>query len=127
MYQNLKSIGVTNVEDIIRYSLRQEGDKDILKIYFQKDKSANQFFSRSAKFKFPRQHKKIGEDHGSKGFRDVYEINSSLRYIIKELDTLTLQVNNDKELKLQILNDLKHLETVVASKIAEIESKLERL
>lgn len=127
MYQNLKSIGVTNVEDIERYSLRQEGSKDILKIYFKKDKAANQLFSRSLKFKFPRQHKKIGEDHGGRGFRDVYEINSSLRYIIKELDTLTVQVNSDKELKLQILNDLKHLETVVASKIAEIESKLEKL
>ncbi|WP_354623332.1 DUF3461 family protein [Psychromonas sp. MME2] len=127
MYQNLQSIGITNVDEIERYSIRQEGDNDILKIYFKKDKGAHQFFSRSVKFKFPRQHKKISADHGGRGFRNVYEINSSLRYITQELDTLTVQVKSEKELKQQILNDLKHLQAVVASKIAEIESKLDKL
>lgn len=38
MYDNLKSLGITNPEEIDRYSLRQEANNDILKIYFQKDK-----------------------------------------------------------------------------------------
>ena len=36
MYDNLKSLGITNPEEIDRYSLRQEANNDILKIYFQK-------------------------------------------------------------------------------------------
>ena len=35
MYDNLKSLGITNPEEIDRYSLRQEANNDILKIYFQ--------------------------------------------------------------------------------------------
>ena len=43
MYDNLKSLGITNPEEIDRYSLRQEANNDILKIYFQKDKG--EFFA----------------------------------------------------------------------------------
>jgi hypothetical protein len=127
MYTNLNTIGVTNHNDIERYSIRQEGNKDILKIYFKKKKGEHSLFARSAKFKFPRQRKKVAGDRGGDGFRNISEINSTLRYIIKELDTLTVQVTSDKEMKLQILDDLKHLEIVVTSKIQEIESKLEKL
>ena len=49
MYDNLKSLGITNPEEIDRYSLRQEANNDILKIYFQKDKG--EFFAKSVKFK----------------------------------------------------------------------------
>lgn len=45
MYDNLKSLGITNPEEIDRYSFRQEANNDILKIYFQKDKG--EFFAKS--------------------------------------------------------------------------------
>lgn len=57
MYDNLKSLGITNPEEIDRYSLRQEANNDILKIYFQKDKG--EFFAKSVKFKYPRQRKRL--------------------------------------------------------------------
>lgn len=38
MYDNLKSLGVNHPDDIDRYSLRQEANNDILKIYFRRDK-----------------------------------------------------------------------------------------
>ncbi|WP_174490296.1 DUF3461 family protein, partial [Escherichia coli] len=43
-FDNLKSLGITNPEEIDRYSLRQEANNDILKIYFQKDKG--EFFAK---------------------------------------------------------------------------------
>ncbi len=49
MYDNLKSLGISNPEDIDRYSLRQEANNDILKIYFRKDKG--EFFAKSVKFR----------------------------------------------------------------------------
>ena len=127
MYPNLKDLGITNYSDIIRYSLRQEGNKDTLKLYFKKDKNSHNFLARSIKFKFPRQNKAVHDNQSSQGFRNVSEINNTLRYIIKELDMLTVQGSNGKEMKVQILDDLKHLEAVVVSKIGEIESKLEKL
>ncbi|CQM98283.1 Chromosome segregation ATPase [Salmonella enterica subsp. enterica serovar Typhimurium str. DT104] len=36
MYDNLKSLGITNPEEIDRYSLRQEANNDILKIFFKR-------------------------------------------------------------------------------------------
>ncbi|NQF19262.1 DUF3461 family protein, partial [Enterobacter hormaechei] len=57
MYDNLKSLGITNPDEIDRYSLRQEANNDILKIYFHKDKG--EFFAKSVKFKYPRQRKTV--------------------------------------------------------------------
>ena len=51
MYDNLKSLGINQPEDVDRYSLRQEANNDILKIYFRKDKG--EFFAKSVKFKYP--------------------------------------------------------------------------
>lgn len=41
MYDNLKSLGITQPEDIDHYTLRQEANHDILKIYFRKDNEIN--------------------------------------------------------------------------------------
>ncbi len=62
MYDNLKSLGITHPEDIDRYTLRQEANNDILKIYFRKDKG--EFFAKSVKFKYPRQRKTIQDAQG---------------------------------------------------------------
>ena len=114
MYDNLKSLGITNPEEIDRYSLRQEANNDILKIYFQKDKG--EFFAKSVKFKYPRQ-----------GYKEVQEISPNLRYIIDELDQICQRDRSEVDLKRKILDDLRHLESVVTNKISEIEADLEKL
>ena len=38
MYPHLVSLGISEPEKIERYSLRQEAHKDVLKIYFSKQK-----------------------------------------------------------------------------------------
>ncbi len=67
MYDNLKSLGITNPDEIDRYSLRQEANNDILKIYFQKDKG--EFFAKSVKFKYPRQRKTVVADGVGRGLQ----------------------------------------------------------
>lgn len=84
MARYLKSLGITNPDEIDRYSLRQEANNDILKIYFQKDKG--EFFAKSVKFKYPRQRKTIAGD--GQGFKEVQEISPNLRYVIDELDQI---------------------------------------
>ena len=114
MYDNLKSLGITNPDEIDRYSLRQEANNDILKIYFHKDKG--EFFAKSVKFKYPRQRKTVVADGIGQGYKEVQEISPNLRYVIDEVD-----------LKRKILDDLRHLESVVTHKISEIEADLEKL
>ncbi|GAA0497815.1 DUF3461 family protein [Tatumella terrea] len=125
MYDNLKSLGITHPEEVDRYSLRQEANNDILKIYFRKDKG--EFFAKSVKFKYPRQRKTIVSDQTAQGFREVQEISPNLRYVIDELDQICHQEQEDIDLKVKILDDLRHLELVVSNKISEIEADLEKL
>ncbi|EJD6334068.1 DUF3461 family protein [Proteus mirabilis] len=125
MYDNLKNLGIQHPEDIDRYTLRQEANNDILKIYFRKDKG--EFFAKSVKFKYPHQRKTISDTQSGQGFKEVNEINTNLRYVIEELDQICQQDQVEVDLKHKILDDLRHLEHVVANKIAEIEADLEKL
>ena len=120
MYDNLKSLGITNPEEIDRYSLRQEANNDILKIYFQKDKG--EFFAKSVKFKYPRQRKTVVADGVGQGYKEVQEISP-----IDELDQICQRDRSEVDLKRKILDDLRHLESVVTNKISEIEADLEKL
>lgn len=127
MYENLKSLGIQDPTAVDSYTLRQETNHDILKIYFKKQKG--EFFAKSVKFKYPRQRKTILVDSGTHQYKDVTEINANLKYVVDELDSLTqgVHVQADQDLKKKILRDLRHLEKVVANKISEIEKDLEKL
>ncbi len=125
MQSHLNSIGIHNTEDIKRYSLRQEGELDILKIYFKKN--GRELLARSSKFKFHRQKKRVSGGYQGDNFTDLSEINPTLRNIITELDMLAINANSEKDIKEQLLDDLKHLEKVVSNKINEMEEKIARL
>jgi len=123
MYSNLKQIGIHHPEEIKRYSLRQEGGQDVLKVYFKKQNGT--LIGRSSKFKFQRQKKKVSGGPHTQHFTSLSEISPTLRKIIKELDSLTVQIEQEEDIKKQILSDLKHLQSVVNNKVDEIEKKLQ--
>ncbi|GLO60166.1 UPF0325 protein [Vibrio sp. MACH09] len=126
MYPNLTGLGIHDPKQIERYSLRQEAHKDVLKIYFHKQKG--ELFAKSVKFKYPRQVKNVLVDSGTHHYKEVTEINRNLTLVIDELNSITRPAMlKEKDLKKKILSDLRHLEKVVSSKIHEIESDLEKL
>ncbi|WP_428772125.1 DUF3461 family protein [Vibrio sp.] len=126
MFPNLTSLGIQDPRQIERYTLRQEAHKDVLKIYFLKQKG--ELFAKSVKFKYPRQVKNVLVDSGSHQYKEVTEINRNLTLVIDELNKITKPERiAEVDVKQKILNDLRHLEKVVASKIAEIESDLNKL
>ena len=125
MHQHLQNIGIKNIQDIKRYSLRKEGEVDILKIYFHK--TGRELLARSTKFKFPRQQKIVSGGYKGDHFTELSEVNPALRKVVKELDELALQTTTEKEVKEQLLSDLKHLERVVTNKIKEMEDKISKL
>ncbi|MBE3653353.1 DUF3461 family protein [Vibrio navarrensis] len=126
MYPHLTGLGIHDPNQIERYSLRQEAHKDVLKIYFHKQKG--ELFAKSVKFKYPRQIKNVLVDSGSHQYKEVTEINRNLTLVIDELNRITKPPKqSETDIKQKILVDLKHLEKVVSSKIAEIEADLEKL
>jgi hypothetical protein len=126
MYPNLTGLGIQDPKQIERYSLRQEAQKDVLKIYFKKQKG--ELFAKSVKFKYPRQRKNVLVDSDSHQYKEVTEINRNLTLVIDELNTITKPEKLvEVDVKEKILSNLRHLEKVVSSKIAEIEADLEKL
>ncbi len=126
MYPHLNGLGIQEPKQIERYSLRQEAHKDVLKIYFLKQKG--ELFAKSVKFKYPRQVKNVLVDGGSNRYKEITEINRNLTLVIDELNKITKPIpTTELDVKQKILSDLRHLEKVVSSKIAEIEADLERL
>ncbi|MDH5976977.1 DUF3461 family protein [Vibrio splendidus] len=126
MYPNLTGLGIHEPKQIERYSLRQEAHKDILKIYFRKQKG--ELFAKSVKFKYPRQVKSVLVSGGNNQYKEVTEINRNLTLVIDELNKITKPTPTaEVDVKQKILIDLRHLEKVVSSKIAEIEADLEKL
>ncbi|MEI8671651.1 DUF3461 family protein [Vibrio sp. SA48] len=126
MFPYLIGLGIQDPKQIERYSLRQEAHKDVLKIYFHKQKG--ELFAKSVKFKYPRQIKNVLVDSGSHQYKEVTEINRNLTLVIDELNKITKPAPQAEiDLKQKILTDLRHLEKVVSSKISEIEADLEKL
>lgn len=126
MYPNLKQLGIPDTSLISRYSLRQEAQVDVLKIYFHKQKG--ELFAKSLKFKFPRQRKNVRVHNQSGQYKETTEISPTLTQIMTELNQITKPKEvTTEDVKHKILNDLRHLEKVVAGKIAEIEADLEKL
>lgn len=126
MFPHLTALGIQDPQQIERYSLRQEAHKDVLKIYFLKQKG--ELFAKSVKFKFPRQVKNVLVDGGSNQYREITEISRNLTLIIDELNKITKPEQlSESDIKQKILADLSHLENVVSNKIAEIEADLEKL
>ncbi|MGL5707901.1 MAG: DUF3461 family protein, partial [Aeromonas sp.] len=107
MYENLKSLGIQDPTSVDSYTLRQEANHDILKIYFKKQKG--EFFAKSVKFKYPRQRKTMLVNSGTHEYKDVTEINANLKYVVDELDSLTqgVHLHADPDIKQKILRDLR--------------------
>ncbi len=107
MYDNLKSLGITNPDEIDRYSLRQEANKrHFLKIYFQKDKGE---FFKSVKFKIRASVKPSSQTVSAKWIQRGSEISPNLRYAARSMSSIDLPaIRTEIDLKRKILDDLRH-------------------
>ena len=123
MAQNptLTEMGITSFESINKYTLRQEGDFDILKIYYKREKGS--FLPRSKKFRFGRATRTVMVDSGRQQWQEVSEISPFLLRALTELNKLAHEENKISASKESISEDLVHLERIMAEKLAEIELK----
>ncbi len=125
MFENIKNLGINDPHQIDRYSVRQEAEADILKIYLKKNKG--EFFAKSLKFKFPRQIRTVRDRTYPSNYRDMNEISPNLSYLIIELDKLVTREHQELDQKKKIIDELKHLEKVMVNKIRQLEADIEKL
>lgn len=125
-YTILKSLGVKELDHVERYSVRTEGNSDVLKIYYEKKKG--QLFHRSEKFKFSRSSRGVRSSSSDpNAYNEISEVSPMLTKVMAELDDIVDHEHREQDAKSKILADLRHLEKVVQHKIQEIEDQLDRL
>ena len=124
-HPTLTEMGITSFESISKYTLRQEGDFDILKIYYKREKGS--FLPRSKKFRFGRATRTVMVDSGRQQWQEVSEISPFLLRALTELNKLAHEENKIAASKESISEDLVHLERIMAEKLAEIRAKIDQL
>ncbi|WP_207063556.1 DUF3461 family protein [Motiliproteus sp. SC1-56] len=124
-YPTLTEMGVESVDDIYKYSLRQEGEQDILKVYFKREKGS--LLPKSKKFKFGRATRTVRVDSSHDKYQDFSEMSPFLMKAVDELHELVQHEHEVKEVKERLLDDIAHLEKVFANKIAEIRKDIQRI
>lgn len=125
MYETLNELGVTDLDQIERYTLRQEGDEDILKIYFKRKKG--ELFAHSMKFRHGRSKKMVQVDSGTHKYKEVSEISPTMLKLTQELDQLVHHEESVADFKKRILSDIDHLEKVITRKLDQLRTDIDTL
>jgi len=121
-------MGVTSIQDVTKYTLRQQGNTDVLKIYYKRAKGS--FLSRSKKFSFARGRSTIPiESRSSEGFEQLADTSPQLLLAIKELDNIEAQqsITDPQVPKEKLEAHMNHLEKVVDEKLREMRELIKEL
>lgn len=121
----LEEMGVGNPAEISRYSLRQENDEDVLRIYYKRGKGS--LLPSSRKYRFGRGHRTIITDSGKPEYADDSEISSFLQRAVAELDEIVRNSKDHDVLKAALIDELDHLEKYVGSRVKKLRSQVEQL
>jgi hypothetical protein len=124
-YPALIEMGFDDPTDVERYTIRIEGDIDILKIYHRRHQG--EWMNKSKKYKFKRLHKKLRVNEGLTAYRDSTESSPFFLKAVAELDTLVAGEKNVKARKEDILEEMDHLNKVVSRKIEDLKRQIEEL
>ena len=125
MYETLKEMGITDTDTIEKYTLRQEGDEDILKIYFKRKKG--ELFAHSVKFRHGRAKKMVMIDSGTQKYKEVSEISPTMLSAARELDRIVTHEDSVEDFKKRILSDIDHLEKVMQRKLDQLRLDIDGL
>ena len=121
-------MGIKSVDNVQKYTLRQQGNTDVLKIYYKRPKGS--FLSRTKKFSFIRNRSALPvEVRHSKAFDNMAKISPQLVLALQELKQLdaTRQEAVPVDAKQKFLSDLDHLEKVMTAKMDEIRRQIKEL
>lgn len=124
-FPGLKDMGVNNPSEISRYSLREEEDEDVLRIYYKRAKGS--LLPSSRKYSFGRAHKTIITDSGTPQYAEDPQISNILQQVLKELDAILKNSNDHDVLKASLIDEIDHLDRYVSSKIRELRAQIEQL
>lgn len=124
-YPALTEMGVTNPEDITRYSLQYINNIDVLRIVYKRKKGS--LLPTSKKFRFGRSQKMVVTDSGTNKTSVIYEVSPFIAKVTDELHQIVKQKHTRKEQKDVILDEIRRLEEETHSRITYLKSLVDKL
>lgn len=121
----LQRMGITEPELISRYTLREENNEDVLRVYYRKKHGS--LLPASKKYTFGRSHQTIITNSGAPVYAKDHIISPILQAALAELDKIVRHTDDAEELKKAVLDEIEHMEKYLCSKIKELRSQVERL
>lgn len=118
-------MGINNPSEISRYTLREEDNKDALRIYYKRAKGS--LLPESKTFRLGRVLKKIITDSGAPKYAEGGEMSPILRAAVRELDGIVKQSADAAEQKKAIIDEIDHLERDLSSRINDLRARIEQL
>lgn len=113
------------IRDINKFTLRQEGKEDILKIYFKRKPGS--LLASSRKFRIGRAEHTVRVKDNPQGYVEAAPMSPFLMKAVDELNCLVKQEHNRELTKQRLIEDIEHLEKVMSNKLAELRQDLEAL
>ncbi len=115
-YPALTEMGISNPQDISRYSLQQISHIDILRIVYKRKKGS--LLPTSKKFRFGRSKKMVVTDSGTNKTELVFEVSPFVIKVTDELNKLLKTKQTCKEQKEVILDEIHRLEEETNTRIS---------
>ena len=126
-WPTLAEMGITRFHEISHYTLRQDGaDKDILKVYYKRQKGS--LLPESRKYRFGRSPRTVIADGGTARLEEVHEISPYLLQAVAELDRLIAanalvdtsvrEAKSGIDRKAALLVELNHIERTMSERLA---------
>lgn len=124
-YPALTEMGITNPQDITRYSLQYISNIDILRIVYKRKKGS--LLPTSKKFRFGRSKKMIVSDSGSNKTETIYEVSPFVSKVTDELHRLVGSKLTRDEQKDIILDEIFRLEEETNTRITYLKELVKKL
>ncbi len=119
-YPALTEMGITNPQDIERYSLQTNNNVDVLRIVYKRKKG--ELLHSSKKFRFGRAQKMVVTDAGQNKTAVVHEISPFVIKVTDELRSLVKTKLSREEQMTIVKVELQRLEEETNTRIAYIQS-----
>ncbi len=124
-YPTLTEMGINNPGEIERFSLNTINHVDILRIVYKRKKGS--LLPASKRFRFGRATKTIIADSGTRKTEVVHEISPFVQKAVNELDQI-IKARGESVVQAKLIKEeVRRLHEEVASRLAYIESLVDKL
>jgi len=123
-YPALTEMGITNPEEIQRYSLQTVNNVDILRVVYKRKKGS--LLPASKKYRFGRAQKMVVSDGGKNTTELVHEISPFVIKATDELREIVKGKHSRHEQIAVILDEINHLEEETHARIAYLKTLISK-